>query len=245
MPSPQEIKKIKQLAEKGDSVNQIKETLDLPKSTVYYHFKKVVGQKQKENALKVPEEDEIKGEICGIFAGDGYVYVRGDGHYEITITLNINDDYWRHLTTFFYENLGKRPQVIREKPSGRVRLRYSSKKLYQLFREYLTWAEKDKTGTIHIKKEVSQDFEIGFARGLIDTDGSKIKKERTYRYGTISKDLAKDFCEILKHLHIEYSCRKSIDKRENCRDMFRVHIYGDEAERMNKIIGPRHPKKQF
>ena len=81
MASTEQIQKIKSLAKNGESVNTIKEKLEIPKSTVYYHFKKEVGQKQKEKALKIPENPEIQGEICGIFAGDGYVYVRGDGHY--------------------------------------------------------------------------------------------------------------------------------------------------------------------
>ena len=56
MTSPQQIQKIKQLAKKGESVNTIKEKLEIPKSTVYYHFKKEVGQKQKEQALKNPRK---------------------------------------------------------------------------------------------------------------------------------------------------------------------------------------------
>ena len=56
MASPQQIQKIKQLAKKGESVNTIKEKLEIPKSTVYYHFKKEVGQKQKEQALKNPRK---------------------------------------------------------------------------------------------------------------------------------------------------------------------------------------------
>ena len=55
MASTEQIQKIKSLAKKGESVNTIKEKLEIPKSTVYYHFKKEVGQKQKEKALKIPE----------------------------------------------------------------------------------------------------------------------------------------------------------------------------------------------
>jgi len=246
MASTEQIQKIKSLAKNGESVNTIKEKLEIPKSTVYYHFKKEVGQKQKEKALKIPENPEIKGEICGIFAGDGYVYVRGDGHYEITITLNIRDNYWKQLSKFFEDKLQKKAQIVKEEKYGRVRLRYSSKKLYDLFQENLNWSKEDKTGTICLNEtEHSHEFKIGFIRGLIDTDGSKDKEYRIYRYGSISESLVKNFCEILDSLEIENSVHRSKDKRENCRDMFRVKIYSDNADKFSEVISPRHSKKQF
>jgi len=246
MASPQQIQKIKKLAKKGESVNTIKEKLGLPKSTTYYHFKKAVGQKQKENALKIPEDEEIRGELCGIFAGDGYVYVRGDGHYEITITLNIEDDYWVELREFFEQNLEKKPQIIKEGDCGRVRLRYSSKKLYDLFKRRLDWCEEDKTGTVCLAEGQNSDaFKLGFVRGLIDTDGSRVKNRREYRYGSVSKKLAENFCSILEYFEVESSLRRSVDKRENCRDMFRVKIYGDDARKFQSKVQPRHPKKQL
>ncbi|QKQ98820.1 hypothetical protein GKQ38_04835 [Candidatus Nanohaloarchaea archaeon] len=74
MASESQINEIKSLAVQGDSVNSIKERLDLPKSTVYYHFRKEAGQKQKENSLQIPKDEEVIGELCRIFAGDGNFY---------------------------------------------------------------------------------------------------------------------------------------------------------------------------
>lgn len=98
MASKKEIKKIKRLARQEKSVNNIKNKLKLPKSTVYYHFKKEVGQKQKENQPVIPDNQDFKGEFCGIFAGDGnYYYDKKKGEYRIRICLNHNYEYWEIL----------------------------------------------------------------------------------------------------------------------------------------------------
>ena len=44
MVTNQEKEKIKEMARNGESINHIRDKLNLPKSTVYYHFKKEVGQ---------------------------------------------------------------------------------------------------------------------------------------------------------------------------------------------------------
>ncbi|MFB6208558.1 MAG: hypothetical protein ABEJ56_00280 [Candidatus Nanohaloarchaea archaeon] len=89
MPSEEEISRIRKYASEGYSVNYIMKILDIPKSTVYYHLKKEVGQKQKENSIEIPEESEIIGEICGVFAGDGnYYYDEKKCEYRIKIILN-------------------------------------------------------------------------------------------------------------------------------------------------------------
>jgi len=93
MASKQEKQEIRKQAKNRQSANQITEKLGLPKSTVYYHFKKEVGQKQKEKALKIPENPEIKGEICGIFAGDGNFYKEKNQQCRIRFYFNYHEKY--------------------------------------------------------------------------------------------------------------------------------------------------------
>lgn len=100
MATQKEKNKIRELASEGKSVNQIKEELNLPKSTVYYHFRKEVGQKQKENALEIPVSEEVKGEICGIFAGDGNFYREENQKYRVRFYFNYHEEYWEVLADF-------------------------------------------------------------------------------------------------------------------------------------------------
>lgn len=241
MPSKSEIDKIKSMSAAGKSINSISEKLDIPKSTVYYHFRKEVGQKQKENQIKIPADDEIIGEICGVFAGDGNYYQDKNYKYRIRFTLNINQSYWKHLKEFLEENLNKKPHVNPQEEYNRTNLRYESKRLLKLLQKYLNWKKRDKTGTIQLKnKEFSQKFEVGFLRGLMDTDGSKTGN--CYRYGSVSKNLMKNCSSILNKLEIRHNFRTQKDPRKNCRTMYRVNIYQDKEELLDRV-NPRHPKK--
>ncbi len=247
MASTEQIQKIKSLAKNGESVNTIKEKLEILKSTVYYHFKKEVGQKQKGQALKIPENPEIKGEICGIFAGDGNFYYEEKNYkYRINFTCNINDDYWEELADFLEKNLQKRPHINKQSRYNRVELRYESKTLLEFIKKHLEWQERNKGKTINVKTlEKGKEFKKGFIRGLIDTDGHKIKDQPAYNIGTISKNLMETTSRFLKELDIENTLARREDKRENCQDMYRISIWSEDAQKINDKIRPRHPKKQF
>lgn len=241
-----QIAEIKKLARQGDSINEIKEKLELPKSTVYYHFRKEVGQKQKENAVKIPENDEIIGEICGIFAGDGYFRKRDDGHYRVEITLNQKDRYWEELARLLYDKLEKEPQIIHEKEYNRTRLRLYSKKLYKLLKNYLKWNKNAKTSTIRLKEAKNTDkFNKGFIRGLIDTDGYREPEFRRYIYGTISEGLRNDFSNILEELGIDHANYSERAEESEWNTMFKTRISGDSAGYLSRKIQPRHPKKKY
>lgn len=246
MASQEQIQKIKKLAKNGESVNTIKEKLEIPKSTVYYHFKKEVGQKQKEKALKIPEDEEVKGEICGIFAGDGNFYYEEKNYkYGIRFVCNIQDNYWNELAEFLEKNLQKKPHINKQPEYNRVEIRYESKKLLEFIKEHLTWEKSNKTKTISVKSsENERKFKKGFIRGLIDSDGYKIKEMRGYKIGTISKDLMRITSKFLEDLQIENTLARRKDKRKNCQDMYRITIWSKNAQEINDVIQPRHPKKQ-
>lgn len=195
MASETEISRIKTLAGEGKSVNQIKESLDLPKSTVYYHFRDEVGQKQKENKVVIPENDELKGELCGIFAGDGSYRYTKNGNYKIKFQLNYKEEYWKILEQFLKEQLGKSAFICDNRES-KVELLYNSKRLYGLFDRYLDWTE-NKTYTIRLGKDCSKDFKRGFARGLIDTDGYRRPEHKRYVFSSASENLRDDLFDVL------------------------------------------------
>jgi len=247
MASTKEKQTIRKMADQGKSVNQIQKQTQLPKSTVYYHFRKEVGQKQKQNQPKIPEDPEFKGELCGTFAGDGNFYHEKQNHkYRIVFTLNIKDDYWKKLRELLTEKLGKEPHTFKQPESNRVRLRYESKIIYKFLKKNLDWEKEDKTGTVCLKqKEFSKKFKKGFLRGLIDTDGHLARKQKRLIFNTISQPLSKSTEKLLSDLGIEYKTYHRVDHRENCRDMYRTNVRGAEARRFLIDISPRHPKKQL
>jgi len=244
MPTKQEIEQIKKLAKQGKSINQITKQLQLPKSTTYYHFKKAVGQKQKNNQPKIPNKPKTQGELCGIFAGDGFFHKYSDGHYTTVITLNRNEEYWKILEQFYESELEKAPHTLHEEKYNRVRLKYDSKILYNFYKKHLSWGE-DKTESICLKsRSKSKQFKIGLLRGLLDTDGHTSRTSRRSVFNGISINMADDVASILRELEIEYYRRTDKDKRENCRDMYRVGVSGNEAVELTELIEPRNPIKR-
>lgn len=245
MPTEREKAKIREMAAEGKSVNSITEKTDIPKSTVYYHFRKEVGQKQKRNRLEIPENTEVQGEICGVFAGDGSYYRDTNHKYRIKFTLNIEDSYWKMLAKFLETQLEKSPRINHQKDYSRTNLRYESKRLLQFLQSHLEWEKKDKTGTICLEDgKRSQEFKIGFLRGLLDTDGYQDTTRRRYCFSTASNPLAENIATFLDDLDINFVKKQYIDERGSCRSMNRLYINGQHTERLSSVIKPRHPKKQ-
>ena len=243
MATSEQISEIKRKASDGMSLNSIKEELDLPKSTVYYHFKKEVGQKQKRNALVMPEDSEFRGELCGIFAGDGsHHFDEKKGCHDIMIHLNQKEDYWRILADYLELKLEKRPFIHHTSNDSKTILKYISKPLYQALQKDMKW-KNDKFFTVRLRDQsYSKNFKKGFLRGLIDTDGYMNPKERYYNFTTISKDLADDIKTILDEFEIKYSAYSYEDSRDNRRKVYYIKISRD-FEKLSSIVNPRNPKK--
>jgi len=243
MPSEIEISQIKTLAREGESVNQIKEILDLPKSKVYYHFRKEVGQKQKENKIVIPEDEEIRGELCGIFAGDGSYHYTKNGNYKIKFHLNYKEEYWEILERFLKEKLGKSPFICDNRES-KVELLYNSKTLYNLFDRCLDWTE-NKTYSIRLGKNCSKDFKRGFARGLIDTDGYRRPDHKRYVFSSASEDLRDDLYDVLNDFDIKSQKFEEKGSKKHHSAKFKLRITGNDVNRFNQDINPRKPKRKY
>ena len=208
--------------------------------------KKEVGQKQKENRLELPEDNEVKGELCGVFAGDGNFYEDKNYKYRVKFTPNINDDYWEGLAAFLEKSLDKEPRANHQESYNRTNLRYEQKELIDFLRGKLDWNEKDKTRTVRLKDaNYSHDFKIGFLRGLLDTDGFVSKKQNRVTSNSISKNLTRDVSKILEENQIDHYIVQEEDKREKRRDMHRARITGNNIKKLIELIEPRHPKKNI
>ena len=186
------------------------------------------------------------GEICGIFAGDGNFYKKNNKQYRIRFYFNYQDRYWEILADFLEDKLERRPRIYKYPDKGRVEFDYSSKLLYKLLKDNLSW-DNDKTKTIRLKEnqKFCEEFQRGFIRGLIDTDGHREKKFRRFIYGTISIRLRDNFSKILGNLFLDHTNYKEEPAEVNWRTMYKTRISGDDAEIFQRKITPRHPKRQY
>ncbi len=103
-----ELHKISRLTKSGSSLNKISENLSIPKTTVYYHFKKIKGPTYSKPVLNFNSPNEL-GEVIGIFSGDGSSQLSMPGyHYLIRVHFGIkNPEYTTHVKSLFEKGFGK------------------------------------------------------------------------------------------------------------------------------------------
>ncbi len=63
------MEEIVRLIKNNNSIPKISKKLNVSKSTVHHHYKKIKGPKYKKTVI--PKEDSILGEFLGVFSGDG------------------------------------------------------------------------------------------------------------------------------------------------------------------------------
>ena len=142
---------------------------------------------------------------------------------------------------------GKKPQVYVWSYLGRpsvVIFNYYSKNIYSLIREYLDWEGK-KGYTIKLKNLnlKNKEFNIGFLRGLIDTDGNFYAPKRRISLASVSKELMKQVNLILIHncnLLPKYYCYKKV----NCADLHTLTLHGKNAKRFIELVKSGNPNKR-
>jgi len=229
---------IKNLALEGFSLNTISKKLNLPKTTVYYWFRKAVGRKIKKVKINDNNKEKV-GEIIGLFAGDGnFFFDKKNCEYRVRFYLsrfenNILKHYFRTIASVF----GKNPRVYTRESMNIMEI--VSKDVISFIRRYLIWDDGSKTQTIKLSKgldELSPDFLIGITRGLIDSDGYVRKNRREIYFGTVSKGLLKNFIDYLNKLDIKFKVYRQI--QSNCSTFFKLRITNEEVAKFCNLIKP-------
>lgn len=196
-------KKIINLIKRNISIPKISKELNIAKSTIYYHYKKIKGRKYKKT--KIPEDDKIIGEFMGIFAGDGnFFFDKNKYQYRISIFLHAIDDkiYAEYIKELVKSNFNKKMQEY--KRENLLTLRIYSKGIYNMIKENLNLFPA-KTYNICIKKplnKMSKEFLTYFVRGIIDTDGH-YKKDGRIVLCLVSKKMVDQVSIILKKFSID------------------------------------------
>jgi len=236
-------KEIIELIKEGISLNKISKKLNIPKSSIYYYYKKIKGRKFPKPII--PNDDKILGEFLGIFAGDGsFFYDKKRYNYTISIGLHAIDDraYGNYIKSLIEKNFNKKVREYTK--DNALTLVFYSKDIFKLIDKYLNLLPK-KTYNIYIKKSfnsLSNDFLRLFVRGIVDTDGHH-KKDGRIVLCLVSKRMIQQVSSILKSLSINnkvYIKNKKLPKRKQ----YELTIPKREVEKYIKIIGFSNKRKE-
>ena len=229
----------KDMIREGKSLNFISRETGLSKSTLYYHYKQIKGRKIKLVNTNFRTKNQL-GEFLGIFSGDGSFSLNKNYHYTIRISIGYYEkEYAYYLESFFERIFNKKPRLYYLKYKGNfsvIILVYDSKVIYNLITDYLYWESK-KTYSIKLRnlnlKE--KEFNKGFLKGLIDTDGNYYGPKRRLSFSTTSYELAKQAEEIFIH-NLSVKPNFNHYKKEKRAVLYTLTIHGKNAITIIKRI---------
>lgn len=228
------------LIKKGISINRISKDLGLYKSTIYYHYKKILGKKIVEPYFNI-SQSEVEGEIIGAFAADGGCVAK-IGVYDIHFYIGGNElAYCDKLSNLLTNYFHKRPYIYRTLHKNLITIRYRSKSIYKLLKHYLTWEGK-KVYSIKLNTiEINSAFLRGFIRGYFDCDGYSYPDNRKIVMMGVSTEMLHQIYNILQKLGFSPYFYTYKEKRKNMRDLHNVILKGLEAEKFINFINPSNP----
>tara|TARA_Y100000310_G_scaffold126368_1_gene125234 strand:- start:154 stop:897 length:744 start_codon:yes stop_codon:yes gene_type:complete len=231
--------KIIQLIKQDKSINYISKKLELGKSTIYYHYKKIKGKKFKE--VNINGTDDMIGEFIGLFAGDGCFYKAKNYLYRSYLIFNIKEKEFVLETKEILTKLFDKPPSLYRSLNTLILL-YRSKVIHDFIKSYLDWSPiKRKAHTIHlISQDHSKAFKIGFLRGNVDSDGHISHK--VINFASSSPCLINDIRKFLTELDIEHGYYMYVEKRKNRVNMHHVRIKWYHRDKFMSIIKPRELK---
>lgn len=246
--SETQINLIRTLSNKKLSLRKIQQKTKIPLSTLQYRLNKNKKVKR-ERQIKIPSSEFIKGEIIGSFAGDGNYYHDQNGrcskHY-VRYSLSYRDDknYADYLSLVF-KNIGLNVNIYiklyKGKPSA-FELRVCSLNFIRFIKEYVIWKNK-KTYSIQLRKDIklSKNFLLGFARGIMDTDG--FVESHGVACGVVSKKLINDLKKIFSIIQIKpkITVKKREGKRKN---LYLLRVSKKYLGTYNEYIGFSNLRKK-
>lgn len=237
--------KIIALLKQGISINKISKQLGIGKSTIYYHYKKINGKKNKPVTFHFSNQEEL-GEFIGIFAGDGYYHRSKNYQHVIQISAGAYEVGYRAflkkaLTRWF----DKKPLIYHTLYKGKpscYQFLYSSRPIHDLIKKYLAWEGK-KTYTVRLLAfdAKNHDFNKGFLRGLIDTDGSYYPSKRRVSFSTVSCELARNVFWIMQSYRLAPYVNTWSHKGKA--DLYTLTLHGENAKKLLELITPHNPNK--
>lgn len=210
-----EIDFIKELANRGISLNQIVKRTGLKKTTIYYHTKKI-GYKVKKVVLNNLSDWET-GYLIGLFVSDGNLDIQPKtGHYGVCFNLNaIGEDKIISEITHILNKSNLRSSIT--KHNNLIKVRCLSKQLYLFLNSLVVYnnilGQNKKCGMKNYENWNEQK-RLGFIAGYLDGDGCLTLDKGKYLRVLISTSrsrLAKNLKICLDMLNIKSTIQ--FDKR--------------------------------
>lgn len=243
----EEKEKIKRLSLDGKSLREISKIMNLGITTIYYQVRKF-KPKQRKDFNPVGLNSEKIGELIGAFAGDGSYYPsihKRICHHKIRYSLSFKKDkpYAEYLRTLLRQ-LNLNPFLIISSHNiepDSIEILVNSRTYMEFIKKFLFWEGK-KTYSVCLRSplgEYNEDFLIGFARGLMDTDG--FVELYNVSCGCVSKELIGNLTDIFNKLGISYKVSKRI--KEGRRDLFLIRVPKGGLRKYHKLIGFSNPYK--
>lgn len=234
--TPAERALLDEAVRRGDTLTTIARNLCASKTAVIYHVRKQRTAQHFPQPLITPDDSEREGEILGIFAGDGsFSYSPKRGYYG-SISVGVVNEQYLHYIRERFEAFFRKPFKTTISSPNTFILKLSGKSLFTYFHTRLDFKHENKTFTVGLESlHHSDDFLIGFLRGLIDTDGTVYFEGRCprVRFYTSSSKLRNQFIHICTHFgfavhvrtippgvdkHRKEHYRLSIRTAEDCRN---------------------------
>lgn len=236
---------VKTMIESGESLAQISQITGRRKSTLYFHYKKILGKKFQEPKFET-NFSEIEGEIAGIFAGDGSQhYQKSNWQYQVNVHFG-NLEYAEYVKQLFDKYFNKNFRLTKES-KGRYRLRSESKKIFNHFKNYLDYVPQVKHSTVRLKHlDFPTGFKIGFLRGLVDTDGTICKcKDNRIRvaFTTTSETLANQTKSLLEGFGFKAFITTPKTRRLNLKDCHSTYLFNGSVKPFIRLVGPYKARK--
>jgi intein/homing endonuclease len=236
---------IRLLLTQGLSINKIRQRTGAAKSTIYFHYKRMYGRKTLPIQFNFNNREEL-GEFLGIFAGDGNCYRRKNYGYIIrTYTGAYEKEYIRYLQLALSRWFGKKPSTYSTKYKGNescVIFYYMSSEIHLLLKTHLFWEGK-KGYSVRLKalNLGDSEFNRGFLRGLIDTDGSYYAPKRRVSFSSVSPYLADQAHLIMMSFGL--SPRRYLHKTQGRAPLHTLALHGKEAKSFLEQVRPNNPNK--
>ena len=229
--------KIKELTIAGKSLREVSQSTGFGITTIYYHTRKFKSKQIKEFLITLSEEKI--GELMGAFAGDGSYYYSHhgrSGHHRVRYSLSLlKDKEYAEYLIGLLKKLNLNSFLFRKEKDNAIEVAVNSKKYIEFIREFLIWEGK-KSYSVRLKNNFNtynKKFLIGFARGLMDTDG--FIEVSNVSCGCISERLIKNILDIFDAFGIKYKFSERI--RNGRRNLFLVRVYRESLSDYAKIIG--------
>jgi len=206
---------------------------------------------------------ESLAEIAGIHAGDGYL--RNDGkRRELDISGNVEEkDYYdNHISSLFNRVFNINIKLRHFKSRNTYGFVIRNKDIIKFFHEQLSFPYGKKSRIVKTPPTILKESErvkCSFLKGFFDTDGSLsfdkrrgnyVKFKRTHHcyprivLTTVSKQLSKEICLILKEIGISNYLQEYKPKNDNWSKKYSVWIYGARnLELWMEKVGMSNPCK--